>query len=171
MVNIDYTKADWTTYAFQVNLAIDLRVRGLCAKPYPGHKQGCPKYNVGYPGCPPDAPKIFDIYDRDSDFFMVVNEFNIKEHMQRLTLTHPNWSERQLRCCLYWQPTARKQLHKKIDYVLTLKEFTGFISTICPEALGVNVTETLKRIGITLEWPPVNFARQIALLGRPISEE
>jgi len=34
-----------------------------------------------------------------------------------------------------------------------------------PEAMGVNVTETMKRVGIELEWPPVNVAYQIALAG------
>lgn len=160
---------DWRAYTFRVDLAIDLRVRGLCAKPYPGHRKGCPKFNTGHPSCPPNAPKVFDVYDSRSDFFVVMNEFNIKQHMQKLAISHPDWSDRQLRCCLYWQATARKQLYQKVHYVLAQKEFEGFSSTMCPEAMGINVTETMKRIGIILEWPPIQLARQIALLGRPIS--
>ncbi len=40
-----------------------------------------------------------------------------------------------------------------------------YIITVVPEAMGVNVTETMKRVGIELEWPPVNVAYQIAMGG------
>lgn len=169
MVKPNVTVTDWRTYTFQVDLAVDLRMRGLCASPYPGHRQGCPKFNTGNPNCPPDAYKVFDFYDRRSNFLVVINEFNIKQHLQQLAVAHPAWSDRQLRCCLYWQPAARKQLYQKVNYVLAQKEFAGYISTMCPEAMGIDVTETMKRIGIILEWPPVQISRQIALLGRPIS--
>lgn len=32
-------------------------------------------------------------------------------------------------------------------------------------AMGVNVTETIEKIGIKLEWPPVDTTYQIALAG------
>jgi hypothetical protein len=32
-----------------------------------------------------------------------------------------------------------------------------------PEVAGVDVTQTLKTVGIVLEWPPVRIARQVAL--------
>lgn len=161
------TNPDWTAYTFKVDLAIDLRMRALCARPYPGHKHGCPKFNSGYVNCPPHAPKVFDYFHKESVFFMVVNEFDIGRHMQRLSEKHPSWSDRQLRCCLYWQSAARKQLLHKVDHVLSQETFKGFISTMCPEAMGINVTETMKRAGILLEWPPLRVARQIALLGLP----
>jgi hypothetical protein len=159
--------ADWQIYTFQVDFAFDLRVRGLCGSPYPGHRHGCPKFNSGYPDCPPDAPKVFDFFDERSDFFFVINEFNIEEHIKKMAAAHPRWTDRQLRCCLYWQSTARKQLSQKLAHVLAQNKFCGFISTTCPEAMGVNVTETVQRIGIKLEWPPKQIARQIALVGRP----
>jgi predicted metal-binding protein len=37
--------------------------------------------------------------------------------------------------------------------------------TTCPEAMGVNITETMKDAGIILEWPPENVTYQIALAG------
>ena len=162
---------DWRSYTFIVDLAVDLRVRGLCSKPYPGHRKGCPKFNSGLNNCPPNAPNVFDVYDLRSDFFVVMNEFNIEQHMQKLSISHPKWSERQLRCCLYWQAAARKQLYQKVHHVLAQRGFEGFTSTMCPEAMGIDVNETMKRIGIILEWPPIKLARQIALLGRPIVSE
>jgi hypothetical protein len=34
-----------------------------------------------------------------------------------------------------------------------------------PEAQGVNLTETMKNVGIILEWPPEKLAYQIVLSG------
>ena len=76
---------------------------------------------------------------------------------------HPNWSERQIYCCLYWQKTARKQLLAGIKEFL--KEHKGYTVTTCPEAMGVEVTKTLEAVGIELEWEPKNIACQVALAG------
>jgi len=38
--------------------------------------------------------------------------------------------------------------------------------TFSDEANGVNVTATMKKIGIELEWPPREYAYQVAVLGR-----
>ena len=35
----------------------------------------------------------------------------------------------------------------------------------CPEAMGVNVTETMKNVGIILEWPPETVTYQIVIAG------
>jgi len=79
---------------------------------------------------------------------------------------HPEWSERQLRCCLYWQHTARRQLRTKVADLLT--QHPGLVAVFVPEACGVNVTATMASIGIALEWPPVQFAYQVALVGSPL---
>lgn len=155
-------------YLFPVEVVIDYGVRALCATPYPGHRHGCPKFNAGHPDCPPDAPLIQNFFDMTSQFYVVVNNFNLKQHMDNLSKNHPHWTDRQLRCCLYWQKSARKQLAEKVREVLSLDRFKGFVAVNCPEAMGVNVTETLQRSGIKLEWPPVHFARQVALMGRPL---
>jgi hypothetical protein len=35
----------------------------------------------------------------------------------------------------------------------------------CPEAMGVNVTATMKNLGVELEWPPKNIVRKVAIIG------
>lgn len=77
---------------------------------------------------------------------------------------HPEWSERQLKCCLYWQPGARKKLKQNI--VDFLKIFNEYSVTACPEAMGVDITSTMKSAGITLEWPPEKYTYQIAMAGK-----
>lgn len=143
---------------------IDMSVRGLCCKPYPGHKKGCPNYGKKK-GCPPEAPKYDDVYDISKPVYAIINKFDLCAHISRMKEVHPEWTERQLRCCLYWQPTARKQL------LQIIKEFyssnAGYKIESCPEAMGVDVTETLKSAGIILEWPPEKWVCQVALAGTP----
>ena len=76
---------------------------------------------------------------------------------------HPDWSERQLACCLYWQGTARKQLRELTDKFIEIHPECIIIPV--PEAMGVNVTATMKSIGHELEWPPRTVAYQVALAG------
>jgi len=79
---------------------------------------------------------------------------------------HPLWTEPQVRCCLYWQGGARKQLQLEI-YKFRQDHPNQKILKI-PEATGVNVTATMERLGITLEWPPENFTYQVAIAGKGV---
>jgi len=64
---------------------------------------------------------------------------------------------------LYWQGTARKQLKEKVSEFL--KKYPEFLVINCPEAQGVNLTETMRLINIELEWPPRCWAYQISVAG------
>jgi predicted metal-binding protein len=150
---------------FQIVFPVmDIRVRDLCTKPYAGHPKGCPNYNKKET-CPPRAPLLTDWLEFDYPIFAIWNRFPIFKHVLNLKKKHPNWSERQLHCCLYWQGTARKQLQRIITQFKHANPHQIYAITTCPEAMGVNVTETMKRIGIELEWPPRRYAYQIALAG------
>jgi predicted metal-binding protein len=147
----------------QISPVIDYSVRGLCVREYPGHKHGCPNFNKKA-GCPPQAALFDDVYDLTKPVYVIWNQFDIVEHMKRMRDLHPGWSERQVRCCLYWQPKARKQLQGWIaDF---LKAYPGLSVETCPEAMGVNVVQTMKVIGTVLEWPPERFVYQVALAGQ-----
>ncbi len=81
---------------------------------------------------------------------------------------HSKWSRRQLDCCLYWQGTLRKELRVEIENFCTVRtNFMGVPLKVlyCPEANGMNVTETLKGVGVTLEWPPEKIVHKVALVG------
>lgn len=138
-------------------------VHSLCLRPYPNHKKGCPNYGKKK-GCPPSV-LMFDVfYDLSKPIYAIYNVFDFGIHVNRMEYKHPDWSKRQLECCLYWQGTARKQLKERIEIFARL---TGrrYIVNVVPEAMGVNVTETMKRVGIELEWPPVNVTYQVAMAG------
>lgn len=167
----------------QVKPIIDYSVRGLCVKPYPGHPKGCPNFNHK-DGCPPEAALFDEVFDITKPVYAIINRFDLKAHIDKMKMAHPDFTEAQLKCCLYWQNTARKQLTNEIvrfmfdhlDYYVAVAGYRGLdkdIKSILrqhiipspPEAMGVNITETMKNVGIILEWPPETIAYQIALAG------
>jgi hypothetical protein len=151
---------------------IDGRVRGYCTKAYPGHLRGCPNFGKKT-GCPPKAPMLGEIFDMDRPFYLVWNRFDLGAHIERMRGLHPGWSLRQLSCCLYWQAGARKALGREIFRFLADRERLGDRSlgfVRCPEACGVDVTATMRKVGIELEWPPTIYAYQVALVGTLIQE-
>lgn len=149
----------------EIKPVIDYSVRDLCIKPYHNHKKGCPNWNKKK-GCPPTAEKIEDVIDLTQTVFCIYNKFNLGKHTNKMEEKHPKWSEYQLRCCLYWQGKARKELKEKIELFRQYFD-SKYIVLTCPEAHGVNVTATMKQLGINLEWPPVRYSYQIALAGCP----
>jgi hypothetical protein len=157
-------KEHWLEWPRAVGLEVDPGLRALCARPYPGHPKGCPNFGKKAK-CPPRLPLLDDVLDMRKPVWIVWNVFDMKSHVERMRLKHPAWSDRQLRCCLYWQAGARKELMQKIRW---FGEWLGVPDmTVCasPEGCGVNVTEMMKAVGEDLEWPPVSKAYQVALVG------
>ena len=101
--------------------------------------------------------------------------FNLAMHREKMHLKHPNWSRRQLDCCLYWQGGVNKRLRQETEYQLNRYALWGenvnqLVTTYCPEAMGVNVTETMKRADVELEWPPEIIVKKVAFVGVPVGE-
>lgn len=146
----------------KVNPIIDVNMRSLCKSPYPNHPKGCPNYNKK-DGCPPKALIFNELIDISKTVYAVYNKFDFGKHVQKMRNKHPAWSKRQVECCLYWQPRARSQLKEGIASFLM--EHPGLFVVKCPEACGVNLTQTMMDVGIKLEWPPVHYTYQIVLCG------
>jgi hypothetical protein len=147
---------------------VDYHVRSLCYAPYPGHeKHGCPNYGKK-DRCPPKAPLIRDLIDLSKPCYAIYNVFDLGAFVEKMREKHPTWSYRQLSCCLYWQPGARRVLKDELKGFA--REHRGLVLLGTAEACGVNWTETMKSVGIELQWPPTKFAYQIVLAGHPISD-
>jgi predicted metal-binding protein len=146
----------------QVDIVIDQRMRGLCKKPYPNHPKGCPNFDKRH-DCPPKVPLIGKVFDLTKPIYAIWNVFDFGGHTARMRDKHPQWSDRQVECCLYWQGSARKQLKSEIEAFTSVMGKHVVLTT--PEACGVNITETMKNIGVILEWPPVKVTHQVALAG------
>jgi hypothetical protein len=142
---------------------IDKAVRGLCCRPYEGHPVGCPNF-MHVDRCPPKAPLFCDVFDMASPFFAVWSTFQLGDHVRRMTAKHPEWTDRQQRCVLYWQGTARKKLKGEIAAFLEAHPLDWLIETT-PEAFGCNVTATMKAVGIELHWPPTETVYHVAIAG------
>jgi len=151
-----------------VEPVIDKSVRLLCLRPYPGHKKGCPNFGKR-DICPPNCPLIDEVFDLSKPVVAVWTSFNLESHRERMKSKHPNWSRRQLDCCLYWQGGVNKNLRRNVEYNLERYIFfngeKNLIATYIPEAMGVNVTETMKNVGVILEWPPEKIVNKVAFVG------
>lgn len=146
----------------EVQLKIDYQVRNLCCHSYPNHPNGCPNYGKRKT-CPPHMGYVDKTLDLSKPVYIIWSIFDFKAHVAKMMLTHPDWTERQVKCCLYWQPRARKVLEQEIDaFHAQYPETTVFR---CPEAMGVNVTETMWSIGQMLQWPPSTKTYQVAIAG------
>ncbi|MCK9596838.1 hypothetical protein M0R19_06635 [Candidatus Pacearchaeota archaeon] len=133
----------------------------LCCKPYPNHSRGCPNYNKKKE-CPPNLCKLEDLFDFNQDMFVIYSEFDLGKHAQKMKKMHPDWTDRQIYCCLYWQPKARKFHREELENYKGNK--ISYISN-SPEAYGVNVTSLMRKLGVELEWPPRRITRIVSLGG------
>jgi predicted metal-binding protein len=123
-------------------LVLDPRAKVWCKLPYPGHPKGCPNFDKN-PDCPPNAPDVSGFFNLDKPHYFIIESFDLNAHIERMRERHPDWSERQCRCVLYWQGTVRKNLKRKVGNFLNTHPGTTF--TLIPEAMGVNVIKTANR--------------------------
>jgi len=142
--------------------------RAFCAKPYRGHKLGCPNYGRK-PDCPPFAPMYDAVFDLNVNNFALGVSVDIKEHIEALKEKHSSWSEYQLRNPLYWQGSVRKLLKEHINAFI--REKPQYRAALRPEAMGVDVIKTLKNAGKQLEWYPSTNVTKVAFLGIPTSSK
>ncbi|MBA7693079.1 hypothetical protein ES703_101654 [subsurface metagenome] len=147
---------------FKTNIVIDYRAREWCRLPYPDHPRGCPNYGRKS-GCPPQAPLVENYFDVSKDHYFVVVQFDLDSHVSKMKENHPLWSDRQARCVLYWQSTVNKQLREECQFYT--RQRNGFVYNLCPEAMGVNVIETCKAIGLPIKARPVDTVFKVAMLG------
>jgi predicted metal-binding protein len=145
-----------------VDPVIDKRVIELCKKPYGCNKHGCINWDHKK-GCPPNIETVEKILDLSKPILVVWNVYPYGENADRLQSIHPEWSRKQCECSRYWQGTARKQLKEKVKIFNII--FPDLYVLWTPEATGVHVHKTMKRIGIKLEWPPKKFAHTVVLAG------
>lgn len=145
-------------------LCLDNRVGQWCQLPYPGHPRGCPNY--GKRGvCPPFAPAVTDFFNLQKRHWFLITEFPFGQYLEQMRDKHPSWSERRLRCLLYWQGHVRKIQYQQIDKFRSQSPDTVF--SLLPEAMGINVILTLIRFGVDIEVKPQKKVLKVALVGYP----
>ena len=155
-VDITFIETDWSS------LKIQPAARDWCRLPYPGHPRGCPNYGKKA-GCPPDAPLLGDFFDPARPVCFAVAKFDLAAHAKRLIDAHPGFTERQARCCLYWQNTVRKALREAVAGYMSRTGYTQ--ATTVPEAMGLNVLRTLNLLGVPVKRFPKQYVYKVAMLG------
>lgn len=150
---------------FRVDPDFDPAVRELCRLPYPGRKGGCPFYSRR-PSCPPEAPLFPDLIDKLRPVYAIVYPFNLAWQVRRMRKRHPEWTDKQCACSRYWQLGARKQLREAVNVFWGIHPECS-CALMRPEANGIDVTSTMRAVGLVLEWPPVENVHLVAVAGTP----
>ena len=143
------------------NLCIQYQVREWCKLPYSGHPKGCPNYGISSI-CPPQVCLVNEFIDLTKKHYFIIEEFNLAEHIKKMSLLHPGWTDKQCRCCLYWQNGVRKRLKQKCH--LFVNQHPNYIFTLIPEAMGVNVFRTAHRYKLMIRKNPI-IVYKVALTG------
>lgn len=142
------------------------QVQDYCKLPYPGHKYGCPNYGMK-DHCPPKVGLIDTYLDINKPLYLVIEEFDLTQHIQRMLTLHPNWSDRQARCCLYWQKGVRNKLKERVKLVMDILGTTAY--TTIPEGMGCQMYTTCLHSGLKLERiKGLKLHRQVAIVGYKI---
>lgn len=128
-----------------------------CKLKYPGHPHGCPNF----PKCISKHPDFKTL--KGYEWYAVIEKFDLAKQEYNMKLKHPIWSKRQCRCLLYWQGGVRKRLKKKA--YSNVNNFLGDIVLEIPEACGVNVFKTMKKVGIKLQRNP-DLVIKVMLVGK-----
>jgi len=150
---------------YKVNdvLEINYKCRNYCKIPYHGHPKGCPNFNKNVQ-CPPKVDLVKNIFDLNKNLYFVVEKFDLHSHINMMRIKHPNWSYNQLKNLLYWQGGVRKRLKIKTEEFINHKD-KNMVYTLLPEAMGVMVINTAKKLGIPIEKHPKRHIHKIALVG------
>ena len=144
-------------------LVVSEKTGEWCKLPYPNHPKGCPNYGKKAT-CPPQAPRLHHYFDVSRPMSLVHSEFDLEKHAKRMRTEHPQWSERQCRCLLYWQPTSRKQMRARTSAAMWTIGCNA--KTECPEAMGLNVFATAAVSGLKLDRTRnIRTARHVCLIG------
>lgn len=143
-------------------LCLDNRVGSWCQLPYPGHPNGCPNHGKKS-HCPPFAPMCYDFFDFNRRCWFLITDFDFASYIEAMQTIHPSWSERRLRCVLYWQGQIRATQRQQIANFK--RENPGIVFTQLPEAMHINVLLTLLHLKIAFETKPKKRVLKIALVG------
>jgi predicted metal-binding protein len=143
-----------------VRVVIDLKnSRAWCGRPYVGHPKGCPNFGKDR-DCPPEVGLFTKIYKPMVRLAIV--RFDFEAYLKRRREKFPDITEKSLRNPLYWQGHVRAVARKWAKEIVKAGE--EIIEK--PEAMGVDVNETCKRLGIILEWPPKKNVYRVTVLAR-----
>ena len=147
-------------------LHLNPETRSWCRLPYPGYPEGCPNFGKK-PECPPQAPLLKQFINLERPHFLAIHCFDLGAFSERMLKDHPDFSEKQARNPRYWQKHVYSMLKLEIGSKLQGDQ----IYTLVPEAMGVNVFDTLKEWGIPIIQNPDQIVFKVAVVGTPLRRQ
>jgi len=129
-----------------------------CRLPYPDHPKGCPNY----PHCIAKHDDIMNSKYTGYHWYAVVEEFDLLAYSKAMRAKHPDWSDRQCKNLLYWQGNVMKRLKAKAEHYM--RQLSGDVLLSMPEAHGVQVYETMERVGVIIRKNP-DMVRKVMIIG------
>ena len=147
-------------------LVIDYRAREWCTIQYYNHPNGCPNYNNS-DTCPPKIALIEDHFDLSKKHWLAIVDFNLGNHIAKMRGLHPDWSDNQLKCVLYWQNGVKKKLRDLCEDFIFDNMGEKLIYSICPEAMGLHVFSTIRKLGYKISKNIKEKVYKVALIGYP----
>ena len=128
-----------------------------CRLPYPGHPKGCPSVGMNV-RCPTQSTPL-----EPCACLLVAVRFDLQAWADGMKVKHPEWSDRQCRCCLYWQGKTRKRLKRLCEKARNESFYNGD-PVYTPEARGLDITKIMSNLGWPLEWPPKRYVWTVAII-------
>ena len=150
-------------------------IEDLCYRSYPNHKKGCPNIDKCYHLNIPNF-EIISEYGKYNHFYLIYAKFDFKQYKKLRKKEHSNWSEKQVKCVLYWQKSVKKLLSEFINLLILTKQNNYILG--CGSGLNINfqkrvgsmensninVFSTCKLNNIKLEINPENVIYLVCLL-------
>lgn len=139
------------------------KITDLCKKPYYGHSKGCPNYGKR-DICPPKMKLVNEILDMNKNIYTIGIKFDLSNHFFKMRKNHPEWTERQVKNCLYYQKGMKNDLYK---YVKNVIEINDKLIIYKPEACGINLIKMLKKENIFIKFPIDDSVWFFVIVGYP----
>jgi len=89
-----------------------------CQLPYPNHPNGCPNFGRNEL-CPPKTELKEEFIKKFNHFYLIYGIFDFETYLTEMKRRHPQWSERKLKCVLYWQGSVKKRMREHIEQIMS----------------------------------------------------
>lgn len=136
----------------------------LCTQPYFNHNNGCPNFGVR-DDCPPNVKHISEEFEMDSIHILLL-EFPLNDYYLQKKVIHPDWTNSALINPRHWQSYVRARMNREWENVK--EDYSGYEMIRNPEGQGVNVEETLKLVGIEMDWSDMGEEEEIISIAQRI---
>ena len=160
-------------------IIFDPKVQSYCNNP----KFKCPYYGHSW-ACPPEAPYLEDEIMKYENFYLIYTKLNLKNDSRKENRKKYNYNkmrkimEREMEKFIILHQNKFNEIRILWDGHCRICEKENLKCSIdddspcrypdkirySMEAVGINVSQTVKNVDIDIEWPPVNHVYRFGLV-------